>query len=155
MRNRALTGVSEDGIAPLTAVSQNIATILRQQIKGKMLSDSLSGGTSLQAVATKVGAEVKEAGDVDFNSFYVNGVGVEPALIGAVSAVQPGALSKPVVGMAGVYLFDVTGRQNTDNVTPESERARLESMGLSYLSERVSQVLVEAANVKDNRVKFF
>ena len=28
-----LTGVSEDGIAPLTAVSQNIATILRQQIK--------------------------------------------------------------------------------------------------------------------------
>lgn len=103
-----LTGVSEDGIAPLTAVSQNIATILRQQIKGKMLSDSLSGGTSLQAVATKVGAEVKEAGDVDFNSFYVNGVGVEPALIGAVSAVQPGALSKPVVGMAGVYLFDVT-----------------------------------------------
>ena len=98
-----LTGVSEDGIAPLTAVSQNIATILRQQIKGKMLSDSLSGGTSLQAVATKVGAEVKEAGDVDFNSFYVNGVGVEPALIGAVSAVQPGALSKPVVGMAGVY----------------------------------------------------
>jgi len=28
-------------------------------------------------------------------------------------------------------------------------------MGLSYLSERVSQVLVEAANVKDNRVKFF
>lgn len=150
-----LTGVSEDGIAPLTAVSQNIATILRQQIKGKMLSDSLSGGTSLQAVATKVGAEVKEAGDVDFNSFYVNGVGVEPALIGAVSAVQPGALSKPVVGMAGVYLFDVTGRQNTDNVPPESERARLESMGLSYLSERVSQVLVEAANVKDNRVKFF
>lgn len=150
-----LTGVSEDGIAPLTAVSQNIATILRQQIKGKMLSDSLSGGTSLQAVATKVGAEVKEAGDVDFNSFYVNGVGVEPALIGAVSAVQPGALSKPVVGMAGVYLFDVTGRQNTDNVTSESERARLESMGLSYLSERVSQVLVEAANVKDNRVKFF
>ncbi|MFQ8804783.1 MAG: peptidyl-prolyl cis-trans isomerase [Alistipes indistinctus] len=150
-----LTGVSEDGIAPLTAVSQNIATILRQQIKGKMLSDSLSGGTSLQAVATKVGAEVKKAGDVDFNSFYVNGVGVEPALIGAVSAVQPGALSKPVVGMAGVYLFDVTGRQNTDNVTPESERARLESMGLSYLSERVSQVLVEAANVKDNRVKFF
>ena len=139
----------------MTAVSQNIATILRQQIKGKMLSDSLSGGTSLQAVATKVGAEVKEAGDVDFNSFYVNGVGVEPALIGAVSAVQPGALSKPVVGMAGVYLFDVTGRQNTDNVTPESERARLESMGLSYLSERVSQVLVEAANVKDNRVKFF
>ena len=150
-----LTGVSEDGIAPLTAVSQNIATILRQQIKGKMLSDSLSGGTSLQAVATKVGAEVKEAGDVDFNSFYVNGVGVEPALIGAVSAVQPGALSKPVVGMAGVYLFDVTGRQNTDNVTPESERARLESMGLSYLSELFSQVLVEAANVKDNRVKFF
>ena len=120
-----------------------------------MLSDSLSGGTSLQAVATKVGAEVKKAGDVDFNSIYVNGVGVEPALIGAVSAVQPGALSKPVVGMAGVYLFDVTGRQNTDNVTPESERARLESMGLSYLSERVSQVLVEAANVKDNRVKFF
>ena len=112
-----LTGVSEDGIAPLTAVSQNIATILRQQIKGKMLSDSLSGGTSLQAVATKVGAEVKEAGDVDFNSFYVNGVGVEPALIGAVSAVQPGALSKPVVGMAGVYLFDVTGRQNTDNAS--------------------------------------
>lgn len=151
-----LTGINEDGIAPLSTVSQSIASLLRQQIKAQMLSDTLSGGSSLEAVAQKCGAEVKTATDIDFNSFFVNdGVGAEPALIGAVSAVAPGKLSKPVKGFAGVYLFDVTDRRAADNVTPESERARLESMAQSYLSERVSQVLVEGANVKDYRVKYY
>ncbi len=150
-----LTSVQEEGIAPLATVSQGIAARLRERAKGSIISDTLSGGTSLQEVADKVGAEVKEAEEVDFNSFYVNGVGVEPALIGAVSAVQPGTLAKPVAGMAGVYLFDVTGREDTAYVTPESERARLEAVALSYIPERISQALIETAHVKDNRVKIF
>lgn len=151
-----LTGIHEDGIAPIETVSQSIASVLRRQIKAQMLADSLSGGASLDAVAQKCGAEVKTATDIDFNSFFVNdGVGAEPALIGAVSAVEPGKLSKPVEGFAGVYLFDVTDRRPADNVTPESERARLESMAQSYLSERISQVLVEEADVKDYRVKYY
>ena len=64
-------------------------------------------------------------------------------------------LSKPVTGINGVYLFDVTSRKTLDNVTPESERVRLEANAESYISERLMQALMDQSDITDNRVKFF
>lgn len=150
----AITGVTEDGIAPIEVVSSQIANILRNEKKGEMLAQEMSG-SSLSEVASKLNMEVKEASNIEFNSFYIDGLGVEPKLIGAVTGAPVNTLSKPVAGMGGVYLFDVTSRTNLDNVTPESEKTRLEANGQSYLMERINQALTEKSAIIDTRVKFF
>ncbi|MDO5384160.1 MAG: SurA N-terminal domain-containing protein [Rikenellaceae bacterium] len=150
----AITGVSEDGIAPLETVSPQIVSILREQKKGEILAQEMTG-SSLAEVASKLNLEVKEAANIDFNSFYIESVGVEPKLIGAVTGAKENTLSKPVAGQKGVFLFDVTSRTKVDNVTPESEKVRLEASAQAYIMERVNQALTEQSKITDNRVKFF
>lgn len=151
----ALDAATEDGYTPIQQVSQEIADVLRHEKKGEMLADSLRGGTSLSEMASRTGAEIKQASGVEFNSFYIEGIGVEPTLIGAVTAVAPGKLSKPVIGMQGVYLFDVAEREDIPTTTPESEKVRLQASAAAYMGERVSQALLDDSQIVDKRVKFF
>ena len=116
---------------------------------------NLQEESSLAEVASKLNLEVKEAANIDFNSFYIESVGVEPKLIGAVTGAKENTLSKPVAGQKGVFLFDVTSRAKVDNVTPESEKVRLEASAQAYIMERVNQALTEQSKITDNRVKFF
>lgn len=150
----ALTGVREHGIAPLDQVSEDIRTRLVRQKKGEYLAARMQGNT-LQEVAEKVDTQVKEADGVQFSSFYIQGLGVEPKLIGAVTGANEHTLSKPVDGVSGVFLFEVNGIAMLDKATVESERVLLESAALSYLNERITQALVEESDVTDMRVKFF
>lgn len=150
----AITGVTEAGIAPMEAVAAQITAILRAKMKGEMLTKEMTG-SSLAEVAGKYNLEEKQASDIEFNTLYIEGVGAEAKLIGAVTGAPENTLSKPVTGINGVYLFDVTSRKTLDNVTPESERVRLEANAESYISERLMQALMDQSDITDNRVKFF
>ncbi len=151
----ALDAVTEDGTTPLPQVSKEIAQVIRVEKKGQMVSDSLAGYSSLAEAAERLGVQVSEASGVEFNGFYIDGVGVEPGLIGAVTASPTGKLAKPTVGYNGVFLFEVTAREENPTTTPESEKARLQAMGTSYIGERISQSLLEGSEIVDKRVKFF
>ena len=121
---------------------------------GEMLTKEMTG-SSLSEVASKYNLEEKQASDIEFNTLYIEGVGAEAKLIGAVTGAPENTVSKPVTGINGVYLFDVTSRTTLDNVTPESERVRLEANAESYISERLMQALMDQSDITDNRVKFF
>ena len=70
----------------------------------KNLSDA-----SLAGAAESFGSEVTDFEDVTFGSFYIDGAGVEPALVGAITeTTEKGKVSAPVKGISGVYLFEVT-----------------------------------------------
>ena len=151
----AITGVTEDGIAPVQAVSNQIANTLRFEKKGELIAKEMADAPSVAEAASKLGTEVKEAADIEFNSFFISGIGVEPKLIGAVTGAKENTVSKPVTGGVGVYLFDVTSRTPVETVTPESEKVRLEANAKAYISERINQALISASEITDNRVKFF
>lgn len=151
----ALTEVREDGIAPKDQVAQDIKSILIQKKKGEILADKMAG-ESLDAVASKLGVEIASVEDLQFGSFYVEGVGVEQKLIGAIcGGSQLNTLSKPVKGMSGVFLFDVSSVTPVENSTFESEKVRMDAMTQSYLVERINQAMLEKSNIKDWRVRFF
>ncbi len=150
----ALTDVKEEGYSPVDQVSAQIRTTLANEAKGDMIAAEMTG-TSLDAIAEANGLEIKTAAGVQYSAFYIPEVGVEPALLGAISALPEGQLSKPVKGATGVYVFDITGIVADDSVTAETEKARLEANATSYLSERTMQALIEESDVEDMRVKFF
>lgn len=151
----AVTGALEDGIAPVEKVSAEIAARLRFEKKGEMLAQQMAGSSSLSEAASKLGAEIQQAQGVTFNTFYIDGAGVELQLIGGISAAQPQVLSRPVKGSSGVFLFTVDSRATADNTDAANERVRLEAAAQTYIGERINQALIEVSQVKDMRVKFF
>lgn len=151
----ALTSVQEDGVAPMDKVSADIIPLVRQQKKGEMLAAKMQG-SSLDQVASSLGSEVSSVDGVIFDSYYLDGVGMEPLFIGAVTAAKEGALSKPVQGTSGVFLFTVTASEDvTYASTEDEEKVRLQALSESYVTERVTQALMLKAGIKDYRVRFF
>lgn len=150
----ALVDVKEDGFAPLEQVSDQIAQVLRNEEKGRMISEKMSGQT-LEQVASAVGAEIKEVPGVQWTAFYMPEFGVEPKLIGAIFAAKPQQLSKPVEGATGIYRFVVTNVEKTGTTNAEEERMRINATAAYYLNERTMQALTEESKVTDLRVKFF
>lgn len=150
----AVAAATADGIAPLNMVSEDITDFLRHQKKGEILSAQMDG-KPLASLAAERGSEILEASGIEFNSFYIDGVGVETKLIGAVSAAPENTLSKPVTGAGGVYVFEVTGRELAESTTPEMEKARQQASAESYIIERISQALLQQSEVKDNRIMYF
>lgn len=150
----ALVDVKEEGYAPLAQVSAQITKTLLNREKARIIEKEMAGGT-LEEAARAADVEVESVSGVKWSAFYIPEVGVEPQLIGAVSAVPAGELSLPVEGVSGVYRFVVTDVQTSGEATDASERVRLNTNALNYVGERTMQALTEESDVTDMRVRFF
>ncbi len=152
----ALTEVREDGTATLKQASPEIRAVLMREARGRLLAEKVLGATTVEEAAEAFDTDVHDVQDVQFASFYIPDVGVEPKLIGAIcGGVPEGVLSAPVEGASGLYVFEITDVSEKDNVTEESERVRLEANLQNYLPQRLQQALVEESEVTDRRVRFF
>ena len=152
----ALTEVAEEGIMPLNQATTTIRATLTKDKKAELIRAKMANTTSIDAVATSIGAEVKELKDLKFSSFFIDNIGVEPKLIGAIcGGAAENKVSKAVDGMSGVFLFDVNNITVTKDVTMQSERVLLEANSQNYITDRVGMALAEASALTDMRIKFF
>ena len=156
-----LTGIQEEGIAPLNSVSAAIRAELIRKKKGeiiaKELTNAISGSESLLSVAQKANAEVMDATDVSFSSFQVPGVGIEPVLTAEVVTMKENEISKPIIGNQGVYVV-VVNSKTVETVTPEQIEAAKRSIEQTNLYTKfrlILPALVKNAGVVDTRYKFY
>lgn len=156
-----LTGIQEEGIAPLNAVSATIRNELIRKKKGeiiaKELESAIAGSESLLSVAQKADAQVMDATDVSFSSFQIPGAGIEPVLNAEVVAMKENVISKPIIGNQGVYVV-VVNAKTVETVTPEQlEMAKrsIEQNTVFYRFRQLLPALVKKAGVVDTRYKFY
>ncbi|MCX6333742.1 MAG: peptidylprolyl isomerase [Bacteroidia bacterium] len=153
------TRVQEDGIAPLKDVENDIRFALLKDKKAEVISEefnkNLTAGKTLEDLSRAMGLDVKEATQINFRSYTIPGIGIEPALIGAASSAKEGVLSGPVKGINGVYIVSV------NNVTtPASEDLKLlqQRLAMTYQmrgSYEAFEALRKKAEIIDKRYKFY
>ena len=79
---------------------------------------------------------------------------LDPKFIGALANAPVGVLSGPVAGTIGVYVYQVKGR-DTGSFYNEDDAARYEQQKSQYNSQLLMSVMMDDADVKDNRARFF
>ena len=150
-----LTKIDNEEYTPVQEVATRIRAQLLRDKKFDFIAKELSGA-SLDEQAASLGTEVADFEKVGFNSYYIDGVGMEPRLIGAIAACgQPGCVSAPVKGLTGVYVFQVDEVQHGDAQTPEAEKVRAQAMAESMAQQFVLPVIQDMAQIKDLRGKYF
>jgi len=155
-----VTDVRPKGILPLDAVKKEIEPMVRNAVKGKMLAEklekALQGASSIEQVAQKAGKNVTPVQNIVFSNPIVPGLGQENKLVGSVFGSQPGKLSKPVKGEAGVYAFITEGFTAPAPLanTYKQKESMMQMAGQRSLGAAF-QVLQERSDIKDNRVKFY
>lgn len=140
-----------------TQVRELVKSEVLKAKKGEMLLAKANGLKSISQAKSK-GAKVSTVNQITFSSpVFVPTTGAsEPALAGAVSATAKGAFSvKPVVGNAGVYVYQVVNKANRPGKFDEkTQQAKLRQKAMQAAGNFMNELYVNA-KVVDNRYLFF
>ena len=155
----AVTEVNKAGMQSVSKARAVVEPVLRNQKKAALIKQKLGSVSSLEAAASAVGQPVQVADSLRFNG--ANAVfGYEGKVIGAVfnPANKGKVIAEPIEGQSGVYVL----RVDAVNTTPvqaasiEQQREMLKQQARQGLMYRNPiQALQEAADITDNRAKFY
>ena len=149
-------GIHNEGIATLSEVSP----MINQQLYGELASakaaaniaEKIKGLNDLQTIADTLHSIVSSGVDVRFASLA--GQGLDPKFIGAVAVAPEGQICGPVAGTIGTYVFKVNSRETESFYTEEDAKNAAAQMN-SYASQMILPVMMQEAEVKDYRARFF
>jgi peptidyl-prolyl cis-trans isomerase D len=138
-----------------TARSQ-VEPILRNEKKAQQIIAKIKG-TTLEAVASSVASTVQRADSLSFQAPFIPNVGNEPKIVGAAFNKNiAGKISEAIAGNTGVFVVrgeSVAAKASLTDVN--SVRQMTEQNLKSQASYRAMGALRLAADVKDNRSKFY
>ena len=152
----AVTGAHKEGIAPVNEVAEQIKNQLYSEKYAEKrqgeVAEQIAGLTDLEAIAEKLGTSVSTQNDVAFASMGARSL--DPKFVGAIAAAPEGQISGPVAGSYGVYVFKVNGRE-TGSFYTESDAKNANAQILNYAAQMILPAMMDDADVKDNRARFF
>ena len=149
-----LTEIDDEAYAPLRKIhSQVRAQVLRDK-KFDYIMNQLAGAT-LEEQAASLGSEVADFKDVALNSYFVDGIGYEPRVMGAISTGEQGAVSAPVKGQTGLFIVRVDAVASDDKQTAEGEKVRAQATAESMVQRLAIPAVQQMAEMRDLRGKYF
>ena len=156
----ALASKTEEGIADLALVKEQVEKKVQNEKKSKLIREKLNSSKKENldewAIAYGSDANVFSKNGLKFKDAYLPSVKYAPELVGTAFGLKEGQTSAPVVIDNGVVLVQITKK-----VTPQekadysSEKASLEGKQKSRTSSKVARAVEDQAKVKDNRYKYF
>jgi peptidyl-prolyl cis-trans isomerase D len=154
-----LVKASEGGPAPFESVKTRVELAVEKKKKGEFLAEKIrkaaEGKSDMYEIAASAEGSVNIASNINFNSMTLPGLGTEPVVIGTVTALEPGTISKPIIGNNAVFLTKVTNIEEGGETDVDGEKARLlQALGFRA-SYQAYEALKDAVEVVDNRSKFF
>ena len=152
----ALKGIHKEGYTPVQEVAGQINNLLYNKKAGEKkaaeVAEKVAGLEDMTAVAEALGSTVSAKQGVAFSS--LTSTGLDPKFIGAASVAEDGKVCAPVVGNLGVYVYKVTGR-DTGAFYTENDANMRDAQMAQYATQMVVPVMMDDADVKDNRARFF
>ena len=152
----ALKDIHKEGYATVEEMSSSIRNILYREKLGEKkaaeIAAKINGLTDMQAIADTLGTTVRTKENITFAS--LTSQGLDPKFIGAVSVAETGKISAPLAGNIGVYVYKVTGHDTGAFFTEDDAKARDAQM-TQYSLQMLVPVMMQDADVKDNRARFY
>ena len=154
-----LVSATEEGIADFEDVKERVELAVIKEKKSAFLVEKMKSAmqesSDMDVIAGELGTTVKNASNINFNAIQVPGIGMEPSVIGTAATLETDEVSQPVAGNNGVYIIKVTSVNQETDQDLENEKLRLvqnlnsRAMAQAYSAHR------EAAEIEDNRAKFY
>ena len=152
----ALKNINEEGFVPVSEVAASINSILYSEKaaekKSAEVAEKIAGLADMQAIAEALGTTVSTKDGIAFSA--MGSQGLDPMFIGAASVAEEGKICGPLAGSIGVYVYKVTGRDTGAFFTEDDAKARDAQM-TQYSTQMLVPVMMEDAEVKDNRARFY
>ncbi len=151
----AVKSAAKEGYTPVSEVSEMIKNRLyTDKYAAKRTADvkaEIEGLNTLEAIADKLGTTVSHQEDL---ASSLRSRSEDPKFLGAVSAAKEGVITGPVAGSNGTYIFKVNSRETGEAFTDSDARNNRSQM-VGYTAQMIVPLMMDDADVKDNRARFF
>ncbi|MEZ4855664.1 MAG: peptidylprolyl isomerase [Gelidibacter sp.] len=150
-----VSAINEKGLMSTEAASVTAIPEIRKEKKAKMIREKVSG-TTLEEVAKSENVTVSSASAVNMKNPTLSGAGVEAKVVGTAFGLKEGETSKLIDGTKGVFMVQVTKKTaapKLDNYQPVANR--LSTTRVNAVQGKVYTALKDAADIDDNRAKFY
>ncbi|MDT0686225.1 peptidylprolyl isomerase [Autumnicola psychrophila] len=150
-----LTSKKDAGLMSAEEASSTVIPILTKRKKAEIIKEKISGNT-LVAIAENQNVIVQTANAVNLNNPTLPGAGSEPEVVGTAFGLETGNLSAPIAGDKGVYVVEVTAKNEAPALNSYNAVAQQETMRRRQeASTRVFEALKKNAEIEDNRSNFY
>jgi len=156
-----LADIQPEGTMQLTEENKpQFVDLVRKEKKGALIAAKVNSllalNTPVQSVAADFQQPVKNASDATFSASFIQGIGNEPKLLGAISALQAGQTTKAIVDNSGVFVASLT---NVIKATPIADYTQLKQQIMQsvnpILEYNLPETLKKTIKVEDDRYKLF
>ena len=152
----ALKGIHKEGYTPVEEVSPAISQMLYAEAFSEKykaeVAEKVKGFGSLQEIADALNSTLASNQEVSFAPMGAQMM--DPAALGAMYVAPLNTISGPVAGGAGVYVFQVNSR-DTESFFTEDDADMMQAQKAQYSAQMILPVMMDAADVKDHRARFF
>jgi len=145
------------GTKSFESARSTIHMILAKEKKGKMMAEQFanSRGSSIEETGSRLGLQVGSASGFRLAYGQVNAIGYEPAINGAASKLEVAQQSKPIIGLNGVYIVQLTDKTGATTGDVNAEKKSLYQSSSYRASYQAYESLKKNTEITDNRWKFY
>ncbi|RIA08692.1 peptidyl-prolyl cis-trans isomerase D [Flavobacteriaceae bacterium MAR_2010_72] len=150
-----LAAINKEGLMSPENASVTAIPAIRKQKKAKLIREKISA-TILDEVAKNQNVTVSTAAAVNMKTPTLSGAGQEPKVVGTAFGLKQGQTSKLVDGNTGVFMVEVTKVTEAPKLENyQANTLRLSAARVNSAQTKLYNALKEAAEIKDNRAKFY
>lgn len=132
-----VTGINEEGIAPLEEVKEDITKLVQRDVEAKKIMAEVGENPDFNALAKEKSIAVDSLFGINFASNNLGGYGPEPYVLGNMTKAEAGKTYGPIKGNQGVFFYVVSNRQEVLESQDNFERVR--TIAYSTFNNRVVQ----------------
>lgn len=154
-----LTGKTEEGTAKLANVRAEVEAKVKAEKKGEVIVEKLQGlSGSLDEIADAYGADanVYTSNDLKISSNNLPNVGFAAKAVGRAFAMQPEQTSEPITTENGVVMIQLVALTDAPEIADYATyKDQLQQQRSSRIGYNIAEAVQEAADIEDNRYKFY
>jgi peptidyl-prolyl cis-trans isomerase D len=156
-----LNKIYAEGTQDAATAKSGAESIIKKEKKAAMIIAKLGATPTLETAASAYNKQIQNAGadsSISMTSKLINGLGVEPKIIGAAfNSAYLTKASPAIEGTTGVFVIKTNAVQPRAATTAEQEATFIKTKEgtLKQVSANWFEALRKQAEIKDNRAKFF
>jgi len=142
----------------LEQIKEQLTTLVKKDKKAeKFIAEIKNASTAgtIEAIAQKLNTVVQDAPGINFNSFSLPGIGIEPNVVATSAYTAKGKFSKPIKGNNGVFILTVINTNKAPNTDTKIAKMQLENEVKSRVDYQAFDALKKIADIKDYRSTWY
>ena len=147
----ALTGIVEEGYAPMEVVAEQSKYQIINKKKGEMAVEKMKAcGDDLNRMINELGAESTTVSDLTIDSRVISNFGVEGDIIGTIMGMKEGEVVGPIAGNSTAFIIKNVKIEEPQPTTDYTEIVREKTSQFTNRASGVYTALKNLVKIKDN-----